>query len=85
MCIRDRYVAYGRTNDEICEAIGADWLIYQDLGDLVDACTGASGSQIAEFDCSCFNGIYVTGGVTEEYLSRISRTRSDSGKEQASV
>ena len=46
---------------EICEAIGADWLIYQDLDDLVDACTGASGSQIVEFDCSCFNGIYVTG------------------------
>ena len=85
MPAREEYVAYGKTNDEICQAIGADWLIYQDLGDLVDACTGTSGSQIEEFDCSCFNGIYVTGGITEEYLSRISRTRSDSGKEQASV
>ena len=85
MPAREEYVAYGRSNDEICEAIGADWLIYQDLDDLVDACTIASGSQIVEFDCSCFNGIYVTGGITEEYLSRISRIRSDSGKERASV
>ena len=85
MPAKEEYVAYGKTNDEIRQAIGADWLIYQDLGDLVDACTGMSGSQIAEFDCSCFNGIYVTGGITEEYLSRISRTRSDSSKEQASV
>tara|TARA_B100000686_G_C16772408_1_gene966087 strand:- start:1706 stop:2653 length:948 start_codon:yes stop_codon:yes gene_type:complete len=85
MPAREEYVAYGKTNDEICEAIGADWLIYQDLGDLVDACTGESGSQISDFDCSCFNGVYVTGGITEEYLSRISQDRSDSGKEQASV
>ena len=25
----------------------------------------------ANFDCSCFNGIYVTGGITDEYLSRV--------------
>ncbi len=85
MPAREEYVAYGKTNEEICEAIGADWLIYQDLEDLVDACTGRGGKSVMDFDCSCFNGVYVTGGITEEYLSRISKVRSDSEKEQASV
>ena len=85
MPAREEYVAYGKSNEEICNSIGADWLIYQELGDLVEACTGAGDSTLADFDCSCFNGEYVTGGVTEEYLSRIGQTRSDSEKEQASV
>jgi len=85
MPAREEYVAYGKTNDEICNAIGADWLIYQNLDDLVKACVGAGGDSPVDFDCSCFNGVYVTGGVTEEYLSRIGRTRSDSEKEHASV
>ena len=85
MPAREEYVAYGKTNEEICNSIGADWLIYQDLGDLVESCTGAGTQTPADFDCSCFNGVYVTGGVTEEYLNRIGQTRADSEKEQASV
>jgi len=85
MPAREEYVAYGKTNEEICNSIGADWLIYQELGDLVESCTGAGADSPADFDCSCFNGIYVTGGVTEEYLSRIGQIRADSEKEQASV
>jgi amidophosphoribosyltransferase len=85
MPARKEYVAYGKTNEEICESIGADWLIYQDLEDLVEACTGAGENSQANFDCSCFNGEYVTGGVTEEYLSRIEQIRSDSEKDQASA
>ena len=53
--------------------------------DLVESCTGAGTDSPVDFDCSCFNGVYVTGGVTEEYLSRIGRKRADSEKEQASV
>tara|TARA_E500000331_G_scaffold116160_1_gene113436 strand:- start:124 stop:1029 length:906 start_codon:yes stop_codon:yes gene_type:complete len=85
MPAREEYVAYGKTTEEICNSIGADWLIYQDLGDLVVSCTGAGTDSPADFDCSCFNGVYVTGGVTEEYLSRIGQIRADSEKEQASV
>ena len=85
MPAREEYVAYGKTTEEICKSIGADWLIYQDLGDLVESCTGAGTDSPADFDCSCFNGVYVTGGVTEEYLSRIGQIRADSEKEQASV
>ena len=85
MPARKEYVAYGKTNEEICETIGADWLIYQSLEDLVNSCLAGGESSVANFDCSCFNGVYVTGGVTEEYLMRVENSRSDSKKEQASV
>ena len=85
MPAREEYVAYGKENEEICSTIGADWLIYQELDDLVEACLGAGGSSPANFDCSCFNGEYVTGGITDEYLNRIGRIRSDSEKKNAST
>ena len=85
MPARSEYVAYGRTTEEICSAIGADWIIYQKLDDLVEACLGAGNAKLANFDCSCFDGVYVTGGISEEYLSRIEKVRADSAKEQASV
>ncbi len=85
MPAREEYVAYGKENEEICSTIGADWLIYQELDDLVEACLGVGGSSPANFDCSCFNGEYVTGGITDEYLNRIGRIRSDSEKKNAST
>ena len=85
MPAREEYVAYGKTNEQICDTIGADWLIYQNLEDLVNSCLAGGESSLANFDCSCFNGVYVTGGVTEEYLMRVENSRSDSKKEQASV
>ena len=83
MPAREEYVAHGRTIDEIREAIGADWLVYQELPDLVDACLGACNNGLASFDCSCFNGVYVTGGITEEYLAKVEDSRSDAAKIEA--
>lgn len=80
MPAKTEYVAYDRTNDEICTAIGADLLFYQRLDDLVEACLSVGDNNLASFDCSCFNGIYVTGGITEEYLQKIERTRNDKAK-----
>jgi len=74
-------VAAGRTNDEVAKLIGADWLVYQDLDDLVAACQHED-SQVREFDTSCFSDEYVTGDVTPEYLARLERERSDEAKEQ---
>ena len=71
MPAKNEYVAYNRSNSEICDAIGADWMIYQDLDDLVEACLGAGENKIATFDCSCFDGVYVTGGITDEYLNKL--------------
>ena len=80
MPAKKEYVAYGRNNDEICMAIGADILFYQKLEDLVGACISSGDGMIANFDCSCFDGIYVTGGVTESYLSKIEDMRNDDAK-----
>lgn len=80
MPAKTEYVAYNRSNDEICTAIGADLLFYQKLDDLVEACLSVGDNNLASFDCSCFNGIYVTGGITEDYLQKIERTRNDKAK-----
>jgi amidophosphoribosyltransferase len=63
----------------VAHLIGADWLIYQDLEDLVAACHHDD-SRVTEFDTSCFSGEYVTGDVTPEYLERLQIERSDAAK-----
>ena len=85
MPARNEYVAHGRTIEEIREVIGVDWLLYQELPALVEACLGAGDTDLASFDCSCFNGEYVTGGITEEYLARVESMRNDAAKRKASV
>src|SRR6186713_2511894 len=72
-------VAAGRDIDQIAKLIGADWLIYQDLEDLIQACRHDN-ANITEFDTSCFSGNYVTGDVTVEYLARLESERSDFAK-----
>lgn len=72
-------VASNRSEAEICEYIGADWLIYQDLEDLIGS-VRYDNSDIDEFDASCFSGQYVTGDVTPEYLKRLELARSDAAK-----
>ncbi len=72
-------VASGRTEAEVARLIGADWLIYQDLVDLVAACQHDD-SEVKAFDTSCFSGEYVTGDVTPEYLQRLQAERSDAAK-----
>ena len=67
-------VAYDRTIDEIKDAIGADKLIYQSLDDLILSVKKYN-NEIDGFDCSCFNGKYITDGVTSEYLSKLRDTR----------
>ncbi len=75
----DELVAAGRTEDEVRQLIGADWLIYQGLDDLVHACQHDD-ARVREFDTSCFSGRYVTGDVTPEYLERLRAERSDAAK-----
>jgi amidophosphoribosyltransferase len=72
-------VAAGRSDEEVARLIGADWLVYQDLSDLVAACQHDN-AKIVEFDTSCFSGEYVTGDITPEYLDRLKRARSDEAK-----
>ena len=73
-------VACGRTEEEVADYIRADWLIYQDLPDLIRSVRYDNG-QIKEFDTSCFSGEYVTGDITTEYLQQIEIGRSDDAKQ----
>jgi amidophosphoribosyltransferase len=76
MPTRAELIATGRDADAIAEAIGADAVFYQDLDALIDdvrACNPA----ITTFDASCFDGKYITGGVSPEYLAGIEANRND--------
>lgn len=73
-------IAHGRTEQEIAELIGADWLVYQDLEDLV-TCSLEGNPNIDEFDCSVFTGEYLTGDVDTGYLNRLEQERSDTVKQ----
>ncbi|HEY7752490.1 MAG TPA: amidophosphoribosyltransferase [Steroidobacteraceae bacterium] len=81
MAVAAELVASGRSEEEIGGFIGADWLIYQDLDDLVAACRHDD-ARITEFDTSCFSGRYVTGDVNEQFLARLERERSDGVRAQ---
>jgi amidophosphoribosyltransferase len=64
---RHELVAHGRTVPEIAEELGCDYLVYQEVEDLKAAIL--EGSDVDDLDMSCFDGRYVTGTVSEEYLA----------------
>jgi amidophosphoribosyltransferase len=68
-------VATGRTEAEIAREISADLLIYQDLDALKAAVRGANPG-LTEFEASCFDGKYITGDVTADYLSQLAEERN---------
>ena len=72
-------IAHGRSDEEVGEIIGADWMIYQDLEDLVASASDGNPS-IKRFECSVFDGQYVTGDVDEAYLAHIDQQRNDNAK-----
>ncbi|CAG8713164.1 19992_t:CDS:10 [Gigaspora margarita] len=76
---RRELVAFNRDNDSIAKELGADMVIYQDLNDLIASCQKFN-PHITSFDCSVFDGQYVTGGVTDEYLAHLEKDRSDLAK-----
>ena len=77
-------VAHGRSEEEVARLLGADRLIFQDLEDLIDAVQKKGKSYVDRFDTSVFNGDYVTGDVTTEYLSRLEASRCDQAQESRS-
>jgi len=76
----EELVAHGRTEQEVQELLGCDWLIYQDLADLEAAVAGPKFPG-RKFDSSCFNGEYVTG-IEPGYFERIQQLRSDEAKKK---
>jgi amidophosphoribosyltransferase len=77
MPTRGELIAAGRDEDEICREIGADGLIYQDIQDLKAAVRSVNPA-ITFFETSCFDGCYVTGDITPEYLTGVENQRGES-------
>ncbi|HFD13577.1 MAG TPA: amidophosphoribosyltransferase [Crenotrichaceae bacterium] len=70
----DELIACERTEQVICQELGADALIYQNLEDLIAAIGHQS---VTQFDTACFNGHYVTGGINRQYLTGLEQRRND--------
>jgi amidophosphoribosyltransferase len=74
-------VAHDRNVEEIRAIIGCDALIYQDVEGMKKA-VGSLNASIADFDASCFDGVYVTGDITGDDIKRLRETRGGSQEEQ---
>jgi amidophosphoribosyltransferase len=77
-------IAHNRSVEEVCELIGADWLVYQDLEDLI-RCSREGNPQVSGFDCSVFNGEYITGDIDQNYLDRVELLRNDEAQNERRV
>ena len=77
MPTRQELIATDRNTEEICNEISADYLVFQDLDALNHAVAKVSPT-VKNFETSCFNGDYITGDVTSEYLRTIELQRNSS-------
>jgi amidophosphoribosyltransferase len=75
MPTRQELIATDRTTEEICNEIGADYLIFQDLDALNHAVSKVLPA-VKSFETSCFNGNYITGDITSEYLQTLESQRN---------
>jgi len=80
----DELIANNRTIEQIEEEVGADWLVYQTVEDLVEA-VRYDKHPIENFESSCFTGEYITGDVDVEYLEALQQQRSDNAKHEQHV
>ena len=79
MPTRAELIAAHRSEDEVAAEIGADALIYQDLEALIEAVRSVN-PKLGNFEASCFDGRYVTGDVTADYL-HVVETRRDARRD----
>ena len=80
MPTRQELIANGRSDEEIAREISADALVYQDLDALKDAVREAN-PHLTEFETSCFDGNYITGDITREYLDSVENHRNGASGE----
>jgi amidophosphoribosyltransferase len=74
MPTRRELIAHGRSDDEICEAIGADALVYQGI-DAMKADVRGFNAAVTGLEASCFDGHYITGDVTAAWLDQLEEQR----------
>ena len=80
MASKNEFVAHNKTTEKVCKTIGADKLIYQNLDDLIWSVQQGN-PDIKSFDCSCFDGNYLTKDIDEPYLNNLEAQRSDNAKQ----
>lgn len=78
----EELVAHNRTVEEVRQIIGADALIYQDV-DAMKQAIGSLSTQLAGFDASCFDGVYVTGDVSVADIERLNANRVKGNEDDA--
>ena len=69
-----------RPTEQIRIEIGADALVYQTIEGMKEA-VGGLNPEIKRFDCSCFDGDYVTGDITPQYIAELEKKRLEAKAE----
>ncbi len=77
-------IAHNRSVEEIRQFIGADALIYQDVAAMKKV-VGALNPLIHGFEASCFDGVYVTGDVSDDDFATMAAQRLAPGNDDDSV
>jgi amidophosphoribosyltransferase len=76
MPTRGELIAYGRSDEEVCREITADALVYQDIDALKRSISDVN-PLLTNFEASCFDGNYITGDISRDYLDRIEFARNN--------
>ena len=79
MAATTELIAHQKDEDQIAEYIGADWLVYQNLEDLIRSAKEGN-KEIENFETSIFDGEYLDDQVSSDYLKNLEVLRSDSNK-----
>jgi amidophosphoribosyltransferase len=81
MPTKSELIAHDRSVEQIREYIGADALIYQDV-DAMKRVVKALNPKLANFEASCFDGVYITGDVSAEDFAAIEHQRSSQPQDE---
>jgi amidophosphoribosyltransferase len=76
MPTRSELIAHGRTEEEVCREITADALVYQDIEAMKRSIMDVN-PMLKKFEASCFDGDYITGDISRDYLDRIEFAREN--------
>ena len=79
MAATSELIAHQKDEDQIAEYIGADWLVYQNLEDLIRSAKEGN-KEIENFETSIFDGEYLDDQVSSDYLKNLEVLRSDLNK-----
>lgn len=80
MATHEEFIAHNKTTEQVADAIGADRLFYLSIDDLKASCLEGADTKVTDFDCSVFDGRYITGDVDDAYFERLLAKRGEKNK-----